>query len=59
MRRLSKVVLAFAAAFLSAAGLASAQQDLRAGLMDAEPGVVRHNSQLGGRDCTPTERWIR
>jgi ABC-type amino acid transport substrate-binding protein len=50
MTKLSRVVLAFATAFLSAAGLASAQQDLRVGLMDAEPGVVRTNDQLGGRD---------
>lgn len=50
MMRLSKVVLVFATALLSLAGVASAQQDLRVGLMDAEPGVVRNNDQLGGRD---------
>jgi len=50
MIRLCKVLLASATAILSAAGFASAQQDLRIGLMDAEPGVVRNNDQLGGRD---------
>jgi cystine transport system substrate-binding protein len=50
MVRLSKVPLIFSAAFLSAAGLANAQQDLRVGLMDEEPGVVRNNDQLSGRD---------
>jgi polar amino acid transport system substrate-binding protein len=50
MIRLTKVVLTFAAAFLSFAGLASAQQDLRVGLMDEEPGVVRNKDQLSGRD---------
>jgi ABC-type amino acid transport substrate-binding protein len=50
MNWLCKVLLASATAILSAAGFASAQQDLRVGLMDAEPGVVRNNDQLGGRD---------
>lgn len=50
MTRFSSVVLTFAAVFLSFAGLASAQQDLRVGLMDEEPGVVRNKDQLGGRD---------
>lgn len=50
MTRHSKAVLIFAVAFFAAAGLASAQQDLRVGLMDEEPGVVRNKDQLGGRD---------
>ena len=49
MTRLCKVLLASATAILSAAGFASAQ-DIRVGLMDAEPGVVRNNDQLNGRD---------
>lgn len=49
MIRLAKV--AFVAAMsLAAAELARAQQDLRVGLMDAEPVVVRNNNQLGARD---------
>ena len=49
--RTTKVVLLLAAVFFSAAaGVASAQQDLRVGLMDEEPGVVRNNNQVGGRD---------
>ena len=50
MIKVSKFVLPFAAAILTAVGTANAQQDLRVGLMDAEPGVIRTNSQLGGRD---------
>jgi polar amino acid transport system substrate-binding protein len=50
MISLSKMVLIFVTAFLFAAGLASAQQGVRVGLMDAEPGVVRSDNQLGGRD---------
>jgi cystine transport system substrate-binding protein len=50
MIRLSKLALVFATAVLAAVEPASAQQDLRVGLMDAEPGVVRNNNQLGGRD---------
>ena len=49
MIKLSQV-LVFATTFLSGIALASAQQDIRVGLMDAEPGVVRNNEQLGGRD---------
>jgi polar amino acid transport system substrate-binding protein len=45
-----KVMAIFATALLSAAGPASAQQELRVGLMDEEPGVVRNNDQLSGRD---------
>jgi len=48
--RVTKVVLLFAAVFFSAPGVASSQQDVRVGLMDEEPGVVRNNNQLGGRD---------
>ena len=50
MIRVSKIVLSLAAAVLAAVGTASAQHDLRVGLMDAEPGVIRSNNQLGGRD---------
>jgi ABC-type amino acid transport substrate-binding protein len=50
MIRFSKLALAFAMALLAAAGTASAQQHLRVALMDAEPGVVRNNDRLGGRD---------
>lgn len=35
---------------LAIVGTASAQQDLRVGLVDAEPGIIRSNNQLGGRD---------
>jgi polar amino acid transport system substrate-binding protein len=47
---MTKLALIFATALLAAVGPASAQQDLRVGLMDEEPGVVRNNEQLGGRD---------
>ena len=51
MTKFSKVLLVFVTAILSAAGLTNAQQqDLRVGLMDAEPGVVRGKDQLSGRD---------
>lgn len=50
MIRLSKFVALIVAAILVAVGTASAQQALRVGLMDAEPGVIRNNNQLGGRD---------
>jgi ABC-type amino acid transport substrate-binding protein len=50
MIRLSKLISFFAATIFAAVGSANAQQVLRVGLMDAEPGVIRDNSQLGGRD---------
>jgi polar amino acid transport system substrate-binding protein len=50
MIRLSKIVALFAAAILAAFGTASAQQGLRVGLLDAEPGVIRDGNQVGGRD---------
>ena len=50
MIRLSKLVPLFAVSILAAAGTANAQQDLRVGLQDSEPGVIRNNNQLGGRD---------
>jgi polar amino acid transport system substrate-binding protein len=46
----TKVVLLFIAVFFSAAAVTNAQHDLRVGLMDEEPGVVRSNNQLSGRD---------
>lgn len=49
MTKLAKLALTSATAVLAAVGPANAQ-DLRVGLMDAEPGVVRNNGQLGGRD---------
>src|SRR5262245_15624969 len=48
--RVTKVALLFTAVFSSAAAVANAQQELRVGLMDEEPGVVRNNNQLSGRD---------
>jgi ABC-type amino acid transport substrate-binding protein len=50
MMRLSKLILFFAATIFAAAGSANGQQIFRVGLMDAEPGVIRDNGQLGGRD---------
>jgi len=50
MIRVPKIVALIAAAMLAAVGTASAQQDLRVALLDAEPGVVRSNNQVGGRD---------
>jgi polar amino acid transport system substrate-binding protein len=50
MIRVSKIVALFAPAILAAVGTASAQQALRVGLMEAEPGVVRDGNQVGGRD---------
>jgi ABC-type amino acid transport substrate-binding protein len=46
----SKIVALIAAPVLAAVGTASAQQDLRVALLDAEPGVVRNSNQVGGRD---------
>lgn len=46
----SKLSSLFAAAMFAAAGSANAQQDLRVGLMDAEPGIIRKDSKVGGRD---------
>lgn len=48
--RLSKLFLFFAATMAAVVGSANAQQVLRVGLMDAEPGVIRDNGRLGGRD---------
>ncbi len=50
MIRLSKLVSFFVATIVATVGAANAQQVLRVGLMDAEPGVIRNNSQVGGRD---------
>jgi polar amino acid transport system substrate-binding protein len=50
MIRLFKLAALFAGTMLAAVETASAQQELRVGLMDAEPGVIRDNNQLGGRD---------
>ena len=50
MIRFSKLVSFFAATIFAAAGSANAQQVLQVGLMDAEPGVIRNDGQLGGRD---------
>ena len=45
-----KLVLTFAATILAAIGPASAQQELRIGLMNAEPGVISKDNRLAGRD---------
>jgi polar amino acid transport system substrate-binding protein len=50
MIRVSKIVALIAAAILAAVGTASAQQDLRVALLDAEPGVIRSSNEAGGRD---------
>jgi polar amino acid transport system substrate-binding protein len=50
MIRVSKLMTLFAAAMLAAFGTASAQQGLRVGLLDAEPGIIRDGDQVGGRD---------
>ena len=50
MIRISKFSALFAGAILAAVGTANAQQVLRVGLQDSEPGVIRSNNQLGGRD---------
>lgn len=50
MITLSRLVSFLVAMIFSAAGSADAQQALRVGLMDAEPGVVRNDGQVGGRD---------
>ena len=51
MKRLSGLLSIFAATIFAAVGSANAQQVLRVGLMDAEPGIIRYDSQqLGGRD---------
>jgi polar amino acid transport system substrate-binding protein len=42
--------LVLVAVILAVVGTASAQQELRVGLVDAEPGIIRSNNQLGGRD---------
>jgi ABC-type amino acid transport substrate-binding protein len=48
--RALKIIALFAAVTLTAFGTASAQQGLRVGLLDAEPGVIRDGDQVGGRD---------
>jgi polar amino acid transport system substrate-binding protein len=50
MNVVSKMMTLFATTILAAIGTASAQQGLRVGLLDAEPGVVRDGDQVGGRD---------
>lgn len=52
MIKCSKYValLVLVAVILVVVGTASAQQELRVGLVDAEPGIIRSNNQLGGRD---------
>lgn len=50
MTKFSKVLLVFATAILCTSGPVNAQQELRVGLMDAEPGVVQSKGQLAGRD---------
>jgi ABC-type amino acid transport substrate-binding protein len=50
MSEVSRLMAAFAATILAAIGTANAQQALRVGLLDAEPGVVRDGNQVGGRD---------
>jgi len=44
----SGITMVFAAAVLAAMNPASAQQVLRVGLQNAEPGVVRSNNEIGG-----------
>jgi polar amino acid transport system substrate-binding protein len=46
----SKIVALFTATILAAIGTANAQQGLRVGLLDAEPGVIRAGDKVGGRD---------
>jgi ABC-type amino acid transport substrate-binding protein len=46
----SKMMALFAATTVATIGAANAQQSLRVGLLDAEPGVVRVGDQVGGRD---------
>jgi ABC-type amino acid transport substrate-binding protein len=50
MIRISKIAALIAVATLAAVGTASAQQDLRVALLDAEPGVIRKGNDVGGRD---------
>jgi len=45
-----RVALLIAATILSPLGSAGAQQELRVGLMNAEPGVISKDNQLRGRD---------
>ena len=47
---ISKIVGLIAATMLVAVGTASAQQNLRVALLDAEPGVIRSSNEVGGRD---------
>src|SRR6266540_3079276 len=45
-----RLVLLIATTILSCVGSAKAQQELRVGLMNAEPGVINKDNQLRGRD---------
>src|SRR4051794_27139822 len=45
-----KLALLIATAILSSVGPANAQQELRVGLVNAEPGVISKDNRLGGRD---------
>jgi polar amino acid transport system substrate-binding protein len=45
-----RLVLLIATSIFSSVGSANAQQELRVGLMNAEPGVISKDSQLRGRD---------
>ncbi len=50
MIHLLQLIPLVAAAILATVGAASAQQVLRVGLQDSEPGVIRIDNQLSGRD---------
>jgi ABC-type amino acid transport substrate-binding protein len=50
MVRISKMVALIAATILGAVGTASAQQQQIVALLDAEPGVIRNGTDVGGRD---------
>jgi ABC-type amino acid transport substrate-binding protein len=50
MIRISKIATLIALAIPATVGTASAQQDLRVALLDAEPGVIRNGNDVSGRD---------
>ena len=50
MVQFSRLIPLVATAILATVGTASAQQVLRVGLQDSEPGVIHNDNQLGGRD---------
>jgi polar amino acid transport system substrate-binding protein len=50
MIRLLRFILLIVAAIVATVATASAQQVLRVGLQDSEPGVIHNDNQLGGRD---------